>query len=1015
MVLIKKPKHEKIVKILIIGAGVGGKLVCEYLLENPHLNYHIIGFVDDDPLKIGKDIHKIPVLGSISNINNILSKTDADEILIAIPSLSGEEVRRIFESINNPKIRIKILPSSFETSAYLEEGKADFGQVRDLRIEDFFRRKPVISNFQGIKEKFSYRTILVTGAAGSIGSELCRQLLRLKTKVIALDNRETALHDLDLELKETYKENIVTVLADIKEKQKIRKIFEKYNPLVVFHAAAYKHVPMTESNPDEAVKTNVFGTQNLVELVDELGISTFILISTDKSADPCCTLGLTKGVAEIITRMKSKRSNSKFLTVRFGNVLNSDGSIIPLFEKQIEESNAITITHPDIKRFFMTIPEAVQLVIQSVLIGKNGELFILDMGEQHNILKIAETLIKLKGLEPHKDIEIKFIGLRKGDKMEEVLLNSYETKEKTENERIFFIKNNVNIDKEKLEKDLTELKKVTEEVDNEKIVLKLKEIFSNSGEKKKFLPYNLPSIGYEEIEEVVNTLKSNWITMGPKTIKLEQDIANYIGVKHAIVVNSCTAALHLSLIALGIGKDDEVILPPYTFASTANVVCHVEAKPVFVDVQENSFNIDPMKIERAITEKTKAIIVVHYGGQAADIDEIKKIADKYHLKIIEDAAHAIGSEYKGRKIGSLGNLTCFSFYATKNMTTGDGGAITTNDNSLADKLRILRLHGISKDAWNRYSKEGSWYYEIEDCGWKYNLTDIQASLGIPQLRKLDSFIKRRQELAKIYDEELSRIGGVVIPVKNADRNHIYHLYPVLLKNYDRNQFIQQMSEKNIGTSVHFIPLHLHPFYQREYGYKKGDFPVSEKLYNQEISLPLYPEMTRQDISDVILATKEILSNKSPMLTLRSVETGDCEFIYKWRNYVVARQASRNTQEISYEEHRKWFFSCLSNPLKKIYVAVNDQERIGQIRFDKQAEAEAEVSVTIAPEKYGKGYGSEIVSLGSKKYLEEEPNVRIIRAEIRQENKSSLRIFEKAGYVFIRDKGEWKEFWLTRTN
>ena len=378
--------------------------------------------------------------------------------------------------------------------------------------------------------------------------------------------------------------------------------------------------------------------------------------------------------------------------------------------------------------------------------------------------------------------------------------------------------------------------------------------------RKEFLPYNKPSMGKEEIDEVVDTLKSGWLTMGKKTIQFEEDIEKYVNVKHAISVNSCTSGLHLSLLALNVGNGDEVITSPYTFAATGNVICHVGAKPVFVDVQEDTFNINPEKIESAITGKTKAIIVVHYAGQSADLSEIEKIAKKHNLKIIEDAAHAIGSEYKKKKIGSFGNLTCYSFYATKNLTTGEGGAIVTDSDELAEKLRVLRLHGISKDAWNRYSEKGNWYYEIEECGWKYNMNDIQASLGIHQLKKLDNFIEKRQELAKIYDRELSKLENIPIPPKKPDRNHVYHLYPILLQDYDRNEFIQEMTKRNIGTSVHFIPLHLHPFYQKNFGYKEGDFPIAESLYNKEVSLPLYSKMTEEDARYVTKSIEDIIRN-----------------------------------------------------------------------------------------------------------------------------------------------------------
>ncbi len=376
-----------------------------------------------------------------------------------------------------------------------------------------------------------------------------------------------------------------------------------------------------------------------------------------------------------------------------------------------------------------------------------------------------------------------------------------------------------------------------------------------------FLPYHQPSIDEEEIKEVINTLKSGWLTMGLKTIEFEKLIADYTGAKHALAVNSCTAALHLSLIALGIGEGDEVITTPFTFASTGNVIVHAGANPVFVDIKKDTYNIDPEQIKEVITPKTKAIIPVHYAGQPCDMKAIMDIAEDNHLFVIEDAAHAIGAEYENKKIGTFGTATCFSFYATKNMTTGEGGAITTDDDILAEKLKVLRLHGITKDAWSRYSEKGNWYYEIEECGWKYNMTDIQASLGIHQIKKLDKFTEKRREYVNIYNKYLNEIDGVVVPYEMPNVKHAYHLYPVLLENYNRDDFINKMQEKGIGCSVHFIPLHLHPFYKQLFKFKKGDFPNTEWVYEKEASLPLYPKMEMRDIQYVIENVKKVF-NKS---------------------------------------------------------------------------------------------------------------------------------------------------------
>jgi len=382
--------------------------------------------------------------------------------------------------------------------------------------------------------------------------------------------------------------------------------------------------------------------------------------------------------------------------------------------------------------------------------------------------------------------------------------------------------------------------------------------------RRDFLPAFRPFIRGEEVNEVVDTLKSGWITTGQKTHYFEEKFKEYVGSKYAIAVNSCTAALHLSLVANNIGNGDEVITTPFTFASTVNVIVHQNAKPILVDIDEETYNISIAKIEEAITDKTRAIIPVHYAGHPCEMDEIIRIAKEYDLVVIEDAAHALGAVYKGEKIGSLGNATCFSFYATKNLTTGEGGMITTNDDEFAEKAMLLRLHGMSKDAWKRYSSTGSWYYEVLYPGYKYNMTDMQAAIGIWQLEKFEKMQKKRENIAKMYSEALGHLPEVTIPrVKNYVR-HAWHLYPILINTdllrIDRNNFIEALKAENIGVSVHFIPINLHPYYRERYGFKKGDFPNSEYVYEREISLPIYPAMTERDVEDVITAIKKIVDH-----------------------------------------------------------------------------------------------------------------------------------------------------------
>jgi dTDP-4-amino-4,6-dideoxygalactose transaminase len=377
-----------------------------------------------------------------------------------------------------------------------------------------------------------------------------------------------------------------------------------------------------------------------------------------------------------------------------------------------------------------------------------------------------------------------------------------------------------------------------------------------------FLPYCLPSIGEEEIQEVVDSLRSGWVTTGPKVKRFEEGFAKYVDAGHAIAVNSCTAALHIALTALDVGPGDEVIVPTLTFCSTANVVAHLRARPVVVDVDEHH-QIALDAVSRAITPKTKAIIPVHFAGQACDLDELLALAANHGIPVLEDAAHAAGCEYGGRKIGTHGRAVAFSFYATKNMTTGEGGMITTNDDRLAARMRLLALHGMSRDAWKRYTEAGSWYYEVVEPGYKDNMTDIQAALGIHQLRRLDDFNRRRRQIAASYHEAFAGLPELQLPRERPGRNHIYHLYPVELAlerlRIDRAEFINQLKLANIGASVHFIPLHRHPFYQETYGYRPEQFPVADSIYRRLVSFPLYPKMSDQDVADVIAAVRDIIA------------------------------------------------------------------------------------------------------------------------------------------------------------
>lgn len=381
-----------------------------------------------------------------------------------------------------------------------------------------------------------------------------------------------------------------------------------------------------------------------------------------------------------------------------------------------------------------------------------------------------------------------------------------------------------------------------------------------------FLPFAVPDLDEREVTEVVAAIRSGWITTGPRTHEFERAFADQVGAKHAIAVNSCTAAMHLALEAAGIGYGDEVITTPYTFAATAEVIRYFGAKPVLVDICADDFNINPALVERAITERTRAIMPVHIAGLPADLDAIYCLAARHGLAVVEDAAHAFPAAVSGRPIGAgdgrvESSFVCFSFYATKTITTGEGGMICTDNDALAERCRVMALHGISKDAWKRYTAEGSWCYEIVAPGYKYNMTDVAAAMGLAQLRKAEQMWQRRRLIAQRYNAAFGTVAELQTPVDRPAAQHAWHLYMLRLcpEQLDRADFVEQLRARKIGASVHFIPLHLHPYYRESYGYRPQDFPVAYREYQRVLSLPIYSKMSDADIEDVVDAVLEIVS------------------------------------------------------------------------------------------------------------------------------------------------------------
>ena len=458
-------KNTDISRVLIIGAGCAGEMVVKELEKNPQLNKKAVAIIDDDITRIGDQVSGVDIVGTRNSILKIVKLYKIDEIIFSIANISKKGKKEIIDICKNTNCKIKTIPGIYE----IIDGKVDIKQVRDVEIEDLLGREPIEVDFNLMGSYIQDSTILVTGAGGSIGSELCRQIANIRPKkLIMLDNYENNLYSIQQELIRQYGDSIkmIAVVASIREQKRMEKIFDKYRPEVVFHAAAHKHVPLMENSPGEAIKNNIFGTLNVAMLSSKYNVKRFLLISTDKAVNPTNVMGATKRAAEMIIQSLNEESKTEFVAVRFGNVLGSNGSVIPLFKKQIEEGGPVTVTHPKIIRYFMTIEEAVGLVIQAGGMAKGGEIFVLDMGEPVKILDLAKNLIRLSGFEPDVDIKIVFTGLRPGEKLYEELLMSEEGLLDTKHKKIF-IGRPIDFDKNDLQKYLIELRNIVLEEEDE--------------------------------------------------------------------------------------------------------------------------------------------------------------------------------------------------------------------------------------------------------------------------------------------------------------------------------------------------------------------------------------------------------------------------------------------------------------------------------------------------------------------------------------------------------------------
>lgn len=737
------------------------------------------------------------------------------------------------------------------------------------------------------------KTILVTGGAGYLGSVLCRELLARNYRVRVFDKLMFGVAPIAPLLN---RPGFELIQGDLTQLQRWPQLLDGIHAVV--HLAGLANDPSCYLRPEMTERVNYQASIALARAAKQKGVRQFLFASSCSvyGEGNCSMLWENSTLRPVSLYAEAKARTEQALmemadedfwptSLRQATLygysprMRFDLAINMMVMHAITKRQIFVMGGGRQWRPFLHVRDAARAFIACLENPEQARCDIFNIGSNENNFEIRQLAELVHSLAPGAELSIAPDDPDRRsyrvnfDKVTRIL--GYKTEESIEQSVLEL--------RQKLEAGLfgdTEDPKYYN-------IRRLKEFFEIpvglGGEPvlDRFLPFALPSLGEEEEKEVVETLRSGWLTTGPRVQKFEDAIKEYVGCRHAIALNSCTGALHVSLAALGIGPGDEVITSPITWPSTANVIVLLGAKPVFVDVNLDTLNIDAAKIEEKITERTKAIVPVHMAGLPCELDAIHRIAAARGLTVIEDAAHAIGTVYKGRKIGMVSPLTCFSFYPIKNMTTIEGGVVTTDNDELAERIRRLSLHGITKDAWKRYSASGSPHWEVLEPGYKYNMTDVQAAVGLPQLKKLERFLEVRRQYATAYRAAFQDLEELELPVESPDpiTRHAWHLFIVRLQldrlSITRDELLDALKRENVGTGIHFRSLHLQHYYRHTYGYEREDFPHAAWLSDRIFSLPLYPKMEEKDLAGVTRAVKKLLDYYS---TLRRVPLPQVEVV-----------------------------------------------------------------------------------------------------------------------------------------
>lgn len=865
-------------RALIVGAGdAGASLAYELSRVDAANRTEIVGFVDDERRLAGRSIYGIPILGPSAELPNLCKVHQIDKILVALGDTS--ERKEALSNALTADAQVKVLsPASERVAGHL------LGSLRDLDLTDLLGRPHAPVDSAEIATYLEGATVLVTGAGGSIGSEVVRQVAGYRPgRLVVLDREETLLHEITVEVPAAE-----PVLADITDDELLNRVFAEFRPDVVFHIAAQKHVPMLEQFPLEAIRTNVLGTWLVAQAAAEHGCSKLILISTDKAAEPYSVMGATKRIAEQIVFDVGRRYDREFVAVRFGNVLGTRGSVVPTFLRQILDGGPVTVTSPDMTRFFMTVTESVSLVLQTGAMADRRSIYLLDMGEPVSILGLARQMIRLAGLRPEQDVPIAFVGLRPGERLHEQLHDSAESVEPSAHPSIRLLVPRNSEAWERLPQDLDDLTAAIASGDASAAVKLVREVLLDRG-----IPCHLDGWGPEAeselslldltaedraidlpvrrvrplavlggrpsfpegvpiarptrppLEQVMDRFASSYqagmLTNGRLVAELEERTADRLGVPYVIAVSSCTSGLMLALQALVDGRAGPVVMPSFTFSATGLAATWNNRGLRFVGSDPASFQIDPGSLVDAL-DGASALIATHVFGapcRPAVVEQMARMAD---VPVLFDAAHAFGSTSLGEAVGGFGDAEVFSLTPTKILVAGEGGLVATRDPGLAERLRVGR----------NYGNDGS--YNIAFPGLNARLSEFHAAMALESLEMLDANLRRRRQLAALYRRCLEAVPGVSVQSIPLSDESTFKDFTVAIDpdvfGIGRDRLVDVLAAEGVETRNYFDPpLHRQTaFAGADWA---GDLSSVENASRSVLSLPVYPTLETSTIERIV--------------------------------------------------------------------------------------------------------------------------------------------------------------------